>query len=155
MSSTARSGLRAAVAEIEPPVPAPGGAVSIATFVGIDAEGRFRVQPRGAVEPVFAWSAVDLDAGDAGVPVVIAYDEGVGRRPLIIGRLRERAPAPQPAIKIDGERLVLHAEREIELRCGDASIVLTRAGKVLIRGSYVLSRAKGVNRIKGASVGIN
>ena len=30
-----------------------------------------------------------------------------------------------------------------------------RAGKVLIRGAYLLSRSSGVNRIKGGSVQIN
>ena len=44
---------------------------------------------------------------------------------------------------------------EIELRCGKASLILTRAGKVLIRGAYLLSRSSGVNRIKGGSVQIN
>ena len=47
------------------------------------------------------------------------------------------------------------AESEIVLRCGEASITLTRAGKVLIRGTYLLSRSSGVNRIKGGSVQIN
>ena len=50
---------------------------------------------------------------------------------------------------------MLTAEREIELRCGKSSLVLTRAGKVLIRGAYLLSRSSGVNRIKGGSVQIN
>ena len=56
---------------------------------------------------------------------------------------------------VDGERLVFTAEREIVLRCGNASITLTRAGKVLITGEYVLTRARGVNRIRGGSVQIN
>lgn len=51
--------------------------------------------------------------------------------------------------------LRFEAEEEIELRCGGASIVLTRAGKVLLRGAYLLSRSSGVNRIKGGSVQIN
>ena len=56
---------------------------------------------------------------------------------------------------IDDERLVLSAQREVTIQCGKASITLTRAGKVLIRGEYLLSRSSGVNRIKGASVQIN
>lgn len=58
-------------------------------------------------------------------------------------------------VKIDGERLLLTAEREIVLRCGEGSITLTRAGKVIIKGSYVLSRSSGYNKIKGAAVDIN
>ena len=40
-------------------------------------------------------------------------------------------------------------------RSPEASITLTRAGKVLIQGSYVSSRSTGVNRIKGGSVQLN
>jgi hypothetical protein len=56
---------------------------------------------------------------------------------------------------VDGKRFVFTAEDEIVLRCGRASITLTRAGKVLIRGAYLLNRSSGVNRIKGGSVQIN
>ena len=63
----------------------------------------------------------------------------------------------QPIVQatLDGEQLVLTAQNEIVLRCGKASLTLTRAGKVLIRGTYLLSRSSGVNRIKGGSVQIN
>jgi hypothetical protein len=155
MASTSRPGARAAVAEMEPQPLPPGAAVSIASFVGVDAEGRFQILTNGALEPVTALSAIDLGASDAGLRVVIAHEDGPDRRPVIVGRLRERAPAPASAVRVDGERLLIRAGREIELRCGDASIVLTRAGKVLIRGRYVLSRSRGANKIKGASVGIN
>ena len=47
------------------------------------------------------------------------------------------------------------SDREIVLRCGEASITLTRAGKVLIRGTYILTRSSGANRVKGAAVEIN
>jgi hypothetical protein len=70
--------------------------------------------------------------------------------------------APGPAltrrgqtVTVDGERVVLNGAKQVELRCGEASIVLTAAGKILIRGTYVLSRSSGANRIKGAFVDIN
>jgi uncharacterized protein (DUF2345 family) len=56
---------------------------------------------------------------------------------------------------VDSERIELTAEKEIVLRCGNASLTLTRAGKILIRGAYVLTRSSGVNRIQGGSVQIN
>jgi hypothetical protein len=56
---------------------------------------------------------------------------------------------------VDGKRVIFDAKDEVVLRCGKASITLTRAGKVLIRGEYLLSRSSGVNRIKGGSVQIN
>ena len=58
-------------------------------------------------------------------------------------------------VTVDGQRVVLNGAKQVELRCGEASIVLTAAGKILIRGTYVLSRSSGANRIKGAFVDIN
>ena len=58
-------------------------------------------------------------------------------------------------VMIDGKRVTFDAREEIVLRCGKASITLTRAGKVLIRGTYLLNRSSGVNRIKGGSVQLN
>ena len=56
---------------------------------------------------------------------------------------------------VDGKRIAFNAKEQIVLRCGKSSITLTRAGKVLIRGAYLLNRSSGVNRIKGGSVQIN
>jgi len=56
---------------------------------------------------------------------------------------------------IDGNRVVLEGKEEIVLKCGDASITLTKAGKILIRGKYLLNRSTGVNRIMGGSVQVN
>lgn len=58
-------------------------------------------------------------------------------------------------VTVDRKRVVFDAEEEIVLRCGEASITLTSAGKVLIKGSYLISRSSGANRIKGGSVQIN
>ena len=57
--------------------------------------------------------------------------------------------------KIDGDHVTLTAEKEIVLQCGKSSITLTKAGKIIIRGEYLLSRSTGVNKIKGGSVQIN
>ena len=54
-------------------------------------------------------------------------------------------------LEAGGDRLVVSAADQIVLRCGDASITLTRAGKILVRGTYVLTHASGVNRIRGGS----
>jgi hypothetical protein len=97
---------------------------------------------------------VPLDSGAVGREVVLLFEQGDPGWPLVMGVLR--APRPEPVrTEIDGVKLVLTAEREIVLRCGEASITLTRAGKVLIQGTFVLTKSSGANRIKGAAVEIN
>jgi hypothetical protein len=65
------------------------------------------------------------------------------------------AALPLREARIDGRRVVLEAADEIELRCGEASILLRKNGRVMIRGAHVETRSRGVNRIKGGSVQIN
>ncbi|MFY4727917.1 DUF6484 domain-containing protein [Nitrospira sp. BLG_2] len=112
------------------------------------------------MEAVSARSIVPLSKEKLGEEVLVAFEAGDPRSPYIIGSLWQAEWAPtvsQPPIeaKVDGEQVVIEGKREIVLKCGKASITLTRAGKVLIRGAYVLSRSSGVNRLKGGSVQIN
>lgn len=58
-------------------------------------------------------------------------------------------------VHVDGKRIVLEGHDEVVLKCGEASITLTRNGKIVIRGNYLLSRSTGVNRILGGSVQVN
>ena len=58
-------------------------------------------------------------------------------------------------VKVDGKRVEIEAADEIVLKCGEASITLRRNGRLVIRGTYVETRSKGTNRIKGGSVQIN
>ncbi len=44
---------------------------------------------------------------------------------------------------------------QIVLRCGKASITLTKEGKVILQGAYVSNQSSGVLRLKGGSVQIN
>ncbi len=130
--------------------------VSLGQFKGFDDDGRFLISLNESTETFHALSTIGLSNNDIGADIAVAYindDEGT---PIIIGRIRRpSAPEQNLTVKMDGNRVVLHAEHDIELRCGEASIVLTRAGKVLIKGSYVLTRSSGANKIKGAYVDIN
>jgi hypothetical protein len=107
-----------------------------------------------------ARSVVAIDPQRLGAEVVLTFEREDPAKPIILGLLcpegvtAPATPAPLEA-SVDNERLELTADREIVLRCGKASITLTRAGKILLRGAYLLSRSSGVNRIKGGSVQIN
>jgi len=104
-----------------------------------------------------ARSVVSLEKCDVGCEILLSFEEGEPEKPVVTGimndgGLQKRRPLE---MKVDEDNIVLTAQKEITLRCGKASITLTRAGKVLIRGAYLLSRSSGVNRIKGGSVQIN
>lgn len=108
-----------------------------------------------------ARTVVDLRAHQVGSDVVLMFAAGDPAQPIIMGLLRESEgwpldePPGQVEVDADGERMIVSAKEEVVLRCGKASITLTRAGKVLIRGSYILSRSSGANQVKGGSVHLN
>jgi len=102
-----------------------------------------------------------------GREVLLVFENNDPGRPVIIDTLYSlldeiaeqsksvlQAQKPEE-VTVDRKRLIFDAEEEIVLRCGEASITLTSAGKVLIKGNYLVSRSSGANRIKGGSVQIN
>jgi hypothetical protein len=104
-----------------------------------------------------ARTVVDLHGAHIGNQVVLMFEGCDASRPIVMGVLR-RADEGVPesiAVETDGARMVVSARQQLVLRCGKASITLTRAGKVLIQGEYLLSRSNGVNRIKGGSIQLN
>lgn len=148
------------------PQAAPGAfqGVVVGTLLAIADEGRaplvsFPGQP--GLAAVRARSTVDLHGAHIGQGVVLMFEQGDAHRPIVMGVLRGTAGWPEaerPAtvdVDVDGARMVVSASEQLVLRCGKASITLTKAGKVLIDGTYVSSRASGVNKVKGGSVQLN
>jgi hypothetical protein len=58
-------------------------------------------------------------------------------------------------VYVDGKQVCIEGSEEVTFKCGKASITLTKSGKILIRGTYLLNRSTGVNRIMGGSVQVN
>lgn len=108
-------------------------------------------------QPTPARSTVPLGAAHRGRQVTLLFEAGDPARPIVTGVLQLRPAAEQPAlgIEVDDDVLRLEGRRQVVLRCGEASITLTRAGKVIVKGAYVSSRSTGIHRILGGSVEIN
>ena len=153
--------------EREAAAPLPANAMSgivTGTLIGFKDESRtplvlYPGQPGSAA--IGAACVVDLHGAHIGRQVALMFERGDPRRPIVMGVLRGPQPWPFPEqpgsveIDADGERLLVTATEQLVLRCGKASITLTRDGKILIDGVYVSSRSSGVLRIKGGAVQIN
>jgi len=146
------------------------GEVVIGTLVDVSDKGVPKVDyPGNPVEGLLdAMTTVSVNKESIGRQVALLFQDGDPGKPLVVGLVRNfldeltvpaglvQTDGKQPEeVVVDGERLVFTAEKEIVLKCGKASITLTRSGKILIRGAYLSSRSSGVNRIKGGTVHVN
>ena len=151
---------------------APVEGMRIGQIEAIDDSGRILVgcfsNNQEPVEAQLTSSARDKLKNNSaiGKKVLLAFENNDPRLPIIVDTLYSLLDEvtekdegltqgkPKAAV-IDGQRITFDAREEIVLKCGDASITLTKAGKVLIKGAYVSSRSSGANRIKGGTVTIN
>lgn len=152
---------------------------------GLDERGQVYFLPDGAQESVpvvlglAAPDAVVIRAALAAERALVVRAAGEPGQLVLMGLLRDRVEireeagdaevlpepvqeqlAPAPAERpdeavIDGKTVRFEARDEIVLRCGQGSITLRKDGKIVIKGTQLLSRASGVNRIKGGQVNIN
>lgn len=103
-----------------------------------------------------ARSLTELTSDMIGSEVALLFQEGDAMKPLIVGRIVDpvrKTTAPQ--IVRDGERVRIIGEERIELRCGKATILMEKDGRITIRGTYVTSHASAANRIRGGSIDLN
>jgi hypothetical protein len=145
------------------PSAAGGGAMLTGILVKIAPDGHVWVQLEGGGELagpccVRATALLRLASRDVGATLVLwlapdALAIVLGRQTA--GSADEQDEKPPIEALVDGRRVVLEAADEIVLRCGESSITLKRDGRVLIKGAYVETASRGVNRIKGGSVKIN
>jgi len=135
---------------------------------GVDGEGRllFRVEGSADRTPVVIGMPLSdeelMKAAELGRRALVLRTADERPRLVLVGLLRERLSAEvrdaKPGelnAKLDGEEVLLHAKRRIELRCGKARIVLHKSGRIELAGTYLLSKSRGPIKIKGATVEVN
>ncbi|MBV0890885.1 hypothetical protein KTN05_03360 [Paracoccus sp. Z118] len=99
-----------------------------------------------------ARSLVPLGPADRGREVVLWCPAGGALNAVVLGLIRP----PALTVRADeGAVQIIEARERLELRCGPASLTLFSDGRVEIRGTQILSRAQGAQRIQGASVHLN
>lgn len=94
-------------------------------------------------------SAAPLPILTQGDLVLYIFDETLDRG-YVLGLIQRYIPEEEVP-----HHLKFYAKAKIELRCGKSSLTMDREGKVIIKGAQLVSRASGVNKIKGAAVKIN
>lgn len=159
------------------------GEIIIGTLTTIDQQGQPLVNFTGNPKenPVSALSTQAITNSHIGRQVALLFANGELASPVIMGILhsplhdllenyteptstRDASDSDSAKVEtdlavddvlIDGKKITFDAKEEIVLKCGESSITLTKSGKVLIRGKYLLNRSSGVNRIMGGSVQVN
>jgi len=96
-----------------------------------------------------------FEDGNPALPILLTLLATPSATPLIDAVLEQSAIEPPREAVVDGERVVIRGQEEIVLECGRSSITLRRDGKIVLRGTDILTVASGVQRIKGGKVQIN
>ena len=129
-------------------------------IIGVDDAGRPLVGYNGlaAVAALAVWTPNAPPWGDCiGARVLVGFLNADETQPIVLGLLEPpRTPeAIDPRVEKTPETLRVQAGRELVIECGEAKIALRKDGRIEIRGTHLISRSSGPNKIKGASVFIN
>jgi hypothetical protein len=139
-------------------------------FVGKDGEPYVSYQGNRS-GPVRARTLVQISREDLEIggerAVLLLFEGGDPAHPVILGLIHDKLFSPMTMasklpispqdseVFLDGKRIVLDAREEIILRCGKGSIRIHKNGKIVIKGSHLVSRSSGQNRMQGASLALN
>ncbi|HXD18653.1 MAG TPA: DUF6484 domain-containing protein [Vicinamibacterales bacterium] len=158
-------------------MPAPGTvggtmAVQVGRVVGSTSRGEPLVDfPGNSGKPVVARALTSSGAAhtlaERVAEVLLVFEDGDPVRPIIVGVLDqhehlERTLASgtirrdsRDNVTVDGSTLELVGRECVVLSCGKSSIALYADGRVVIKGTRLLSRASESNKIKGATIALN
>ncbi len=134
-----------------PPPSRKADGIAIGILVGRDGDQLLVDIPDFGLTQVVARSLASADESRFGEAVALGFEAADPHKPIILGFML----AQPVAAVVDGESLLIEAEHEIELRCGEAAILLTADGHISLRGKYITSHAHATQRILGGSVQIN
>lgn len=134
--------------------------VVAAEVIGVDDNGRPVVSVNGVVTIAahVVWTPGAPAWPDCiGARVLLGFLNGDETQPIVLGFLEPPAAVSNTdrgAEKMP-ETLRIAAGREMVIECGEAKISLRKDGRIEIRGTHLISRSSGPNKIKGGSVFIN
>jgi len=182
MSDSNRASSTASLVNATVPALAPGEII-LGELKSLDTNGNALVDYECNPDPLpqTAVSTLAVTRQHLGRQVALLFASGDLRRPVIMGfihnpleelleqfvqpsmseaksldqRSMEAVAAADQIVRVDGRQIVIEGQDEVVLKCGEASITLSKNGKIALRGKYLLSRASDVNRILGGSVQVN
>lgn len=149
-----------------------GERIRRATVHAVHADGSLRVEvaPEVPLDPL-----ADVGRCAPGDEVLAWLPADAADRGVVLGRIAPRRDADELDYELDDEQrapaapraapraasgelpdeLVLEAREQLTLRVGDGSITIRADGRILVRGTDLVSHAKRTNRIRGGAVSIN
>ncbi len=110
-----------------------------------------------------------IGSHNAGREVLLLFENGDPEKPIIIDLMQnpieeiidmeafsqDQSEKKSIETVVDDKGIILEAKKQITLKCGKGSITIKEDGKIVVRGTNLISRSSGMNRIKGGSVDIN
>lgn len=102
--------------------------------------------PTRPADSLVALSIADIDHDFVVSPS--ALREG---RLLVLGRMASQDIRPDIASGVS----ITESEDKVSISCGKARISLHADGRITVKGTEILTRATGANRIQGGSINLN
>jgi hypothetical protein len=110
-----------------------------------------------------ALSVCPLERKDIERLCAIQFIQGDLSKPLIMGLIHTQTSAgpgeipktSEVSVRRNGKQVVIQADDELVLQCGESCIVMTAEGTVYIRALYIDSHALATQRLRGGSVQVN